>query len=198
MFLLVLHVFESAKLIVPAPVRSMVFRRLNPDVVAPVIRDIGAALAMHPQPETVRMIISGYTDADDIIKGINEDGISIILVEQNARMALQFANAWGCHVTAFTSPGKVEEAKQMGAHDTLNSRDPEDVNKAAGRFDLILCRNLAFTYFVEEVQLRDAVERIRSKGETPGITGLRLQLRLELRMGDRDQRQGPLLDALAV
>ncbi|MEM7349959.1 MAG: thiamine pyrophosphate-dependent enzyme [Acidobacteriota bacterium] len=28
------------------------------DIVAPLIRDVGAALAMHPQPETVRMILS--------------------------------------------------------------------------------------------------------------------------------------------
>ena len=30
----------------------------NGDVVAPLIRDVGAALAMHPQPETVRMVLS--------------------------------------------------------------------------------------------------------------------------------------------
>lgn len=36
---LVLHVFETAKLIVPAPIRSLISRRLNPNVVAPVIED---------------------------------------------------------------------------------------------------------------------------------------------------------------
>jgi uncharacterized zinc-type alcohol dehydrogenase-like protein len=65
--------------------------------------------------------------------------VGVIGIGGLGHLALKFANAWGCHVTAFTSPGKVEEAKQMGAHDTLNSRDPEDVKKAAGRFDLILC-----------------------------------------------------------
>jgi len=29
------------------------------DVVAPIIRDVGAALAMHPEPETIRMVLNG-------------------------------------------------------------------------------------------------------------------------------------------
>jgi uncharacterized zinc-type alcohol dehydrogenase-like protein len=54
-------------------------------------------------------------------------------------LALQFLNAWGCEVTAFTSsPAKREEALQMGAHDTLNSRDAKEIQAAVGRFDLII------------------------------------------------------------
>lgn len=53
-------------------------------------------------------------------------------------LGLKFANAWGCHVTAFTSESKQEEALAMGAHDTVNSRDPAAIKKAAGRFDLVL------------------------------------------------------------
>ncbi len=65
--------------------------------------------------------------------------VGVIGIGGLGHLALQFANAWGCHVTAFTSPGKQDEARQMGAHETLNSRDPKDVEKAAGRFDLLLC-----------------------------------------------------------
>lgn len=54
-------------------------------------------------------------------------------------LALQFLNAWGCHVTAFTStPEKEEEAVRMGAHATLNSRDDKALERAAGQFDLII------------------------------------------------------------
>ena len=34
------------------------------DIVAPLIRDVGAALAMHPQPDTVRMILSAQMGKD--------------------------------------------------------------------------------------------------------------------------------------
>jgi len=54
-------------------------------------------------------------------------------------MALQFLRAWGCEVTAFTSTAaKMEEALQMGAHHTINSRDSEAIAAAAGRFDLVI------------------------------------------------------------
>ncbi|MDJ0516307.1 MAG: zinc-binding dehydrogenase [Trichodesmium sp. MO_231.B1] len=54
-------------------------------------------------------------------------------------MALQFLRAWGCRVTAFTSsPSKIEKALNLGAHDKVNSRDPEALKASAGRFDLIV------------------------------------------------------------
>jgi alcohol/geraniol dehydrogenase (NADP+) len=53
-------------------------------------------------------------------------------------LALKFSRAWGCHVTALTSPGKMDEARQLGAHEVLNSRDPDSIAGAAGRFDLLL------------------------------------------------------------
>ncbi|WP_160151958.1 NAD(P)-dependent alcohol dehydrogenase [Microbulbifer sp. ALW1] len=54
-------------------------------------------------------------------------------------LALQFLNAWGCDVTAFTSSdSKRQEALELGAHHTLNSRDPEALKAAAGQFDLII------------------------------------------------------------
>ncbi|MHC5023600.1 MAG: zinc-binding dehydrogenase, partial [Planctomycetota bacterium] len=66
--------------------------------------------------------------------------VAVIGIGGLGHLALQFAHAWGCHVTAFTSSeSKVQEAKELGAHDTLNSRDPKALEEAAGRFDLILC-----------------------------------------------------------
>lgn len=53
-------------------------------------------------------------------------------------MALMFANAWGCEVTAFTSsPSKVQEAKSFGAHHTASSRSTPDMQRLAGSFDFI-------------------------------------------------------------
>jgi uncharacterized zinc-type alcohol dehydrogenase-like protein len=54
-------------------------------------------------------------------------------------LALQFLNAWGCEVTAFTSSAdKRKEALTLGAHHTLNSRDEKEIEAATGRFDLII------------------------------------------------------------
>ncbi|MFP4389574.1 MAG: NAD(P)-dependent alcohol dehydrogenase [Desulfococcaceae bacterium] len=65
--------------------------------------------------------------------------VGVIGIGGLGHMALQFARAWGCRVTAFTSSeSKIEEAKRMGAHDTLNSRDPDALEAAVGRFDLII------------------------------------------------------------
>lgn len=67
------------------------------------------------------------------------DRVAVIGIGGLGHMALMFLNAWGCKVTAFTSSDeKRTEALSMGAHDTLNSRDPEAISGAAGRFDLII------------------------------------------------------------
>src|SRR6056297_3126081 len=67
------------------------------------------------------------------------DKVAVIGIGGLGHLALQFLNAWGCHVTAFTSsPAKTQQALQLGAHDTLNSRDESALAAAAGRFDLII------------------------------------------------------------
>ena len=66
------------------------------------------------------------------------DSVGVIGIGGLGHMGLKFASAWGCHVTAFTSDSKRQEAIDMGAHDTINSRDPEAIKAAAGRFDLVL------------------------------------------------------------
>lgn len=67
------------------------------------------------------------------------DQVAVIGIGGLGHMALQFLNAWGCEVTAFTSSeDKRQEALRLGAHHTLNSRDPKEIEAAAGRFDLII------------------------------------------------------------
>ena len=67
------------------------------------------------------------------------DRVAVIGIGGLGHMALQFLNAWGCEVTAFTSSEeKKQEALELGAHHTLNSRDPKAIEAAAGRFDLLI------------------------------------------------------------
>jgi uncharacterized zinc-type alcohol dehydrogenase-like protein len=54
-------------------------------------------------------------------------------------LAVQFLNAWGCEVTAFTSSGgKHDEAVGMGAHKVVDSRDAGQLDAIAGSLDFIL------------------------------------------------------------
>ena len=65
--------------------------------------------------------------------------VGVIGIGGLGHLALQFYNAWGCEVIAFTSSAaKREEALQLGAHGTINSRDSSALEAAAGRFDLIV------------------------------------------------------------
>lgn len=67
------------------------------------------------------------------------DKVAVIGIGGLGHMALQFLNAWGCEVTAFTSSAaKRKEALDLGAHKILNSRDPAALEAAAGRYDLII------------------------------------------------------------
>ncbi|KTD24729.1 oxidoreductase, Zn-dependent and NAD(P)-binding [Legionella lansingensis] len=65
--------------------------------------------------------------------------VGVIGIGGLGHMALQFLNKWGCEVTAFSStPGKEAEAKRMGAHYVINSKDNKALEASAGRFDFIL------------------------------------------------------------
>ncbi|KAI8370061.1 chaperonin 10-like protein [Choanephora cucurbitarum] len=66
--------------------------------------------------------------------------IAVIGIGGLGHLAIQFAKAWGCHVTAIsTSADKKEEAMKFGAHDFLVSKEftKESVAKL-NKFDLIL------------------------------------------------------------
>ena len=67
------------------------------------------------------------------------DTVGVIGIGGLGHMALKFLSAWGCEVVAFTSSdSKREEALSLGAHRTLNSRNSEELAKAASTFDFIL------------------------------------------------------------
>lgn len=67
------------------------------------------------------------------------DRVGVIGIGGLGHLALQFLNAWGCEVTAFTSTGaKTDEARALGAHRVVDSRSQEALKAEAGRFDFIL------------------------------------------------------------
>jgi uncharacterized zinc-type alcohol dehydrogenase-like protein len=65
--------------------------------------------------------------------------VGVVGIGGLGHIALQFARAFGCEVTAFsTSKDKEAEAKSLGAHKFVNTRDTAAVKKVAGSLDLIL------------------------------------------------------------
>jgi uncharacterized zinc-type alcohol dehydrogenase-like protein len=65
--------------------------------------------------------------------------VGVVGIGGLGHLAVKFAAAFGCDVTAFTSSeGKFQEARGFGAHQAVSSRDPEAIKKRAGTLDLIL------------------------------------------------------------
>lgn len=67
------------------------------------------------------------------------DKVGVIGIGGLGHMALQFADKWGCEVTAFTSDlSKGDELRELGADHVINSRDPEAISAHEREFDMIL------------------------------------------------------------
>jgi alcohol/geraniol dehydrogenase (NADP+) len=65
--------------------------------------------------------------------------VGIIGIGGLGHMAVKFAAAYGCDVTAFTSSeSKFDEAKEFGANHVVSSRDAAAIKKLAGSFDLLI------------------------------------------------------------
>src|SRR6478736_3000793 len=54
-------------------------------------------------------------------------------------MGVKLANAFGADVTLFTtSPGKTEDAKRLGAHEVVISKNEDEMTKRHQKFDFII------------------------------------------------------------
>ena len=67
------------------------------------------------------------------------DKVGVVGLGGLGHMGVKFANALGAHVVMITtSVSKVEDAKELGAHDVLISNNQDDMKKHMNSFDFIL------------------------------------------------------------
>ncbi|MCE9555305.1 MAG: NAD(P)-dependent alcohol dehydrogenase [Planctomycetes bacterium] len=65
--------------------------------------------------------------------------VGVVGIGGLGHLALKFASAWGCEVTAFSSsPSKFDEARGFGAHHVISSRDSDAIRSLAGTLDMLL------------------------------------------------------------
>ena len=87
------------------------------------------------------LFCGGITVFSPVIqKGIKPtDHVAVVGIGGLGHLALQFLNAWGCDVTAFsTNSDKEKEARKLGASQFLSSRDPSNLKTARNSFDMVL------------------------------------------------------------
>lgn len=67
------------------------------------------------------------------------DRVGVVGIGGLGHLALQFLHKWGCEVFAFSSSAsKDAEARQLGAHHVVHSREAEELKKMAGALNFIL------------------------------------------------------------
>lgn len=100
-----------------------------------------------PLPEGVRpelagpLLCGGITVFNPLLEFeiLPTSRVGIVGIGGLGHMALRFARAWGCEVTAFTSsPNKADEARSLGAHRVVSSRNSEEISAIAGQLDLVI------------------------------------------------------------
>ena len=105
------------------------------------------ALWAFPLPKNINiktagpLFCGGITVFNPIIQNNikSTDHVAVVGIGGLGHMALKFLNSWGCEVTAFsTNPEKEKEARQFGAHNFLNSRNPDALKSSANSFDMVL------------------------------------------------------------
>ena len=128
---------------------------LCPDVAATIIGHYGGfadRLRAHwawaiPLPDTLDissagpLLCGGITVFGPLLTfGVKPtDRVGIVGIGGLGHLAVKFANAWGCEVTAFTSSmSKTEELRGFGAHRIVSSRNSLEILSAARSLDFLL------------------------------------------------------------
>jgi uncharacterized zinc-type alcohol dehydrogenase-like protein len=100
-----------------------------------------------PLPEGVRPEVAGplFCGGITVFSPLVEYGISptsrigVVGIGGLGHLAVKFAKAWGCEVTAFTSTAaKHAEARAMGAHRVVSSGDSNEIATIAKSLDLVI------------------------------------------------------------
>lgn len=86
------------------------------------------------------LLCGGITVFNPIFKhATSASRVGVVGIGGLGHMAVKFAAAMGCDVTAFTSSEKkFDEARGFGAHHVVSSRDSAAIKKLAGSLDLLL------------------------------------------------------------
>jgi uncharacterized zinc-type alcohol dehydrogenase-like protein len=102
--------------------------------------------------------------------------VGVIGIGGLGHLALQFLRKWGCDVTAFSSSAsKTEEARSLGAHHVVNSRDSERMRELAGHFDFILNTtnvNLDWAAYLNALAPRGRLHTVGAVTEPIGVPGI--------------------------
>jgi alcohol dehydrogenase (NADP+) len=92
-------------------------------------------------PRVAPLLCAGITTYSPLSHWNTKKGSKVAVVGLGGlgHMAIKIAAAMGAEVTLFTtSPNKIEDAKQMGAHHVVVSKQKEEVKKYNNSFDLII------------------------------------------------------------
>lgn len=103
--------------------------------------------------------------------GVNKgSSVGVIGIGGLGHLALRFALAMGCEVTAFSStPDKREEALRLGAHHAASSKDARDIRLHANRLDFLLCTVPARLDFISYLQTLKPNGTLCLVGAPPGL-----------------------------
>lgn len=99
-----------------------------------------------PIPETLPLadigplLCGGITVFNPLFTYIKPtDRVGVVGIGGLGHLAVKFASAFGCDVTAFTSSEKkFKEARDFGAQNVVSSKDSSAMQKLAGTFDLLI------------------------------------------------------------
>jgi uncharacterized zinc-type alcohol dehydrogenase-like protein len=109
-----------------------------------IVVDEDYALKVSPEQELANvapLLCAGITTYSPLKRfGVKEGSkVGIVGLGGLGHMGVKIAASMGADVTVFsTSPSKEQDARQLGAHNFVVTRDPENMKALAGQYDFIL------------------------------------------------------------
>ena len=94
-----------------------------------------------PSEQTAPLLCGGITVYNPLrINGVNPSPrVGVVGIGGLGHLAIQFARVFGAEVTAFsTTLAKEEEARSLGAHHFINSRETKSMKEVTGALDFLL------------------------------------------------------------